>query len=463
MSWSCDLETTKWLLRLPLAFLSIFVSLFGCCIVILGLMARFIFKNSEFPKVITQLGLMLMETPCYVMRTCNINNQQNDAISGESKIDIRSQVFEKLPEPTRPASFNTIFNLNSDQSQTSTSSPSLTSMSNFSSSQFTFEELSKSTDNFSSRNLLGEGGFGWVYKGELSDGKIVAIKMLKGGKDLGAENEFKAETAVISRVHHKHLVELIGYFVGNGKMILVFEFVSNKTLQFHLHESASVMDWKTRVKIAIGSAKGLAYLHEECKPRIIHRDVKAANILLDESFEPKVGDFGLAKFIHDDNTHVTTRVMGTIGYLAPEYASTGQLQDKSDVFSFGVMLLELFTGQKPVMRSESPPLVRGLVDWARPLLVQAASTGGKFEALIDPRLESNYDVDEMKRMIGCAGACIQFFVEKRPHMSQVVRVLEGILPPDDFIKGLSTFYQAPESISLGLSDSQEVALSSVHS
>ncbi|GMJ01142.1 hypothetical protein HRI_003783400 [Hibiscus trionum] len=165
--------------------------------------------------------------------------------------------------------------------------------------------------------------------------------------------------------------------------MLVYEFVPNKTLEFHLHgKGQPTLDWPTRTRIALGSAKGLAYLHEDCNPKIIHRDIKAANILLDFMFETKVADFGLAKFFSDVNTHVSTRVMGTFRYLAPEYASSGKLTEKSDVFSFGVMLLELISGHKPVGSSYAED---SLVEWARPLLSRAQEDGN-FDSLVDPKL-----------------------------------------------------------------------------
>ncbi|KAJ8440036.1 hypothetical protein Cgig2_020524 [Carnegiea gigantea] len=233
-------------------------------------------------------------------------------------------------------------------------------------STFTFEELALATDNFSSTNLLGQGGFGYVHKGFLPNGKEVAVKQLKSGSNQG-EREFQAEVETISRVHHRHLVSLVGYCISEDQRMLVYEYIPNKTLEFHLHgvgQGRPPLSWATRLKIALGAAKGLAYLHEDCQPKIIHRDIKAANILLDNDFEAKVADFGLAKFSFDTDTHVSTRVMGTFGYLAPEYASSGKLTEKSDVFSFGVVLLELITGRRPVDKSR-PFLDDSMVEWVR--------------------------------------------------------------------------------------------------
>ncbi|KAJ3689115.1 hypothetical protein LUZ61_018279 [Rhynchospora tenuis] len=300
-------------------------------------------------------------------------------------------------------------------------SPNMT----FSSSMgtFTYEELVIATDRFSDANLLGQGGFGYVHKGILPNGKEIAVKQLKAESGQG-DREFLAEVEIVSRVHHRNLVSLVGYCISSGQRLLVYELVPNNTLEFHLHgKGCPTMEWSTRLRIALGAAKGLAYLHEDCYPKIIHRDIKAANILLDYKFEAKVADFGLAKFIEDNNTHVSTRVMGTFGYMAPEYASSGNLTDKSDMFSFGVVLLELITGHRPVDRTKS--FMNGsLIEWARPLLVHALEEGN-FEPLVDPKLQKNYNANEMARMIAVAAACIRHSAKLRPRMSQVVRELEG--------------------------------------
>nr|CAB3501490.1 unnamed protein product [Digitaria exilis] len=325
-------------------------------------------------------------------------------------------------------------------------SPGMPSL-GFSKSSFTYEELASATGGFASANVLGQGGFGYVYRGVLpGSGKEVAVKQLKAGSGQG-EREFQAEVEIISRVHHRHLVTLVGYCIsGSSQRLLVYEFVPNNTLEHHLHgKGVPVMNWPTRLAIALGSAKGLAYLHEDCHPRIIHRDIKAANILLDENFEAKVADFGLAKLTTDTNTHVSTRVMGTFGYLAPEYASSGKLTDKSDVFSFGVMLLELITGKRPV--DPSNYMEDSLVDWvsylaslstggcklsharsspvrdgdaqARPLLARALSEEGNFDELLDPRLENRVDRLELERMCASAAAAVRHSAKRRPKMKQV--------------------------------------------
>ncbi|KAK1586767.1 hypothetical protein Q3G72_005950 [Acer saccharum] len=249
----------------------------------------------------------------------------------------------------------------------------------FNKSTFTYDELASATGGFAQSNVLGQGGFGYVHKGVLPNGKEIAVKSLKSGKGL------------------------------------------------------PVMDWNTRLRIALGSAKGLAYLHEDCHPRIIHRDIKAANILLDNNFEAMVADFGLAKLSSDNHTHVSTRVMGTFGYLAPEYASSGKLSDKSDVFSFGVMLLELITGKRPVDLTNA--MEDSLVDWARPLMAQALQDGN-YNELADANLEQNYNPLEMARMVSCAAASIRHSARKRPKMSQIVRALEGDSSLEDLNEGV---------------------------
>ncbi|XP_006343065.1 proline-rich receptor-like protein kinase PERK15 isoform X2 [Solanum tuberosum] len=304
----------------------------------------------------------------------------------------------------------------------------------FSRTTFTYQELAFATDNFSVANLLGQGGFGYVYKGVFRDGKEVAIKQLKAGSGQG-EREFQAEVEIISHVHHKHLVSLVGHCISGVQRLLVYEFVPNKTLEFHLHgKEHPPLSWETRMRVTLCSARGLAYLHEECHPKIIHRDIKASNILLDDNFDAKVADFGLARLNYDSDTHVSTRVMGTFGYLAPEYALTGKLTEKSDVFSFGVMLLEIITGRRPIDKAQHY-LDDNIVDWARPLLTQALDDGN-FDTLADPRLDKNYDLTEMTRMVTCAAVCVRHLARRRPRMSQIVRALEGNLPLDELNDGL---------------------------
>ncbi|OIT06379.1 PREDICTED: proline-rich receptor-like protein kinase PERK5 [Nicotiana attenuata] len=330
-------------------------------------------------------------------------------------------------------------NLSSDNSSTVYGQALVPSPSfgGFAQSRFTYEELAIATSGFSKANILGQGGFGYVHKGVLANGRVVAVKSLKSGSGQG-EREFQAEVEIISRVHHRHLVSLVGYCIADSQRMLVYEYVPNKTLDFHLHgKGHHVMDWATRLKIALGSAKGLAYLHEDCHPKIIHRDIKAANILLEDNFEAKVADFGLAKLSSDNFTHISTRVMGTFGYLAPEYASSGKLTDKSDVFSFGVVLLELITGKKPV--DPSNMVEDSLVDWAKPRLKRALEEGN-YDELVGAPLEGNVP-DELHRLVACAAASTRHSARRRPKMSQIVRALDG----DSSLEDLSDRSKPSES------------------
>ncbi|WVZ99255.1 hypothetical protein U9M48_044583 [Paspalum notatum var. saurae] len=320
-----------------------------------------------------------------------------------------------------------------------------------------YADLAAATGGFSDANLLGQGGFGHVYRGALAGAGEVAIKRLRPGSGQG-DREFRAEVEIISRVHHRHLVSLVGYCIHGDQRLLVYEYVPNKTLELHLHgRDRPALDWQHRWRIALGSAKGLAYLHEDCDPRIIHRDIKAANILLDYNFEPKVSDFGLAKIQPADDTHVTTRVMGTFGYvnrlrikkhtnevgkntlsviitcamnsffryLAPEYATTGKVTDRSDVYSFGVVMLELITGRRPVLSSE-PYNDETL---SRPRLMRALEDD-VVDELVDPNLGANYDAVDMQRLIACAAAAVRHTARSRPRMSQVTdRSSRRSLPP----------------------------------
>ncbi|GAV85158.1 LOW QUALITY PROTEIN: Pkinase_Tyr domain-containing protein, partial [Cephalotus follicularis] len=318
---------------------------------------------------------------------------------------------------------------------------------------FTYDELVVATNGFSDANLLGQSGFGYVHKGIFPSRKQIAVKQLKE-KSLQGKREFQAEIGTISRVHHKHLASLVGYCMSRDERLLVYEFVPNKNLEHHLHgKGKSVMAWATRMKIAIGCAKGLAYLHEDCNPPIFHLDIKASNILVDYKFEA-VSDFGLAKFFSDTNdniTHISTRVVGTL-VLAPEYASRGKVTAKADVYSYGVMLLELITGRPPINTTESV-LKEGFVGWATPLLTRALEDGN-FNSLVDPQLEDNYNISEVSSMVVCAAACVRSSAWLRIQMSQVVRILEGDVPlrkfSEDILPGHSSVYRTSKSSNFGM-------------
>eukprot|EP00897_Mesotaenium_endlicherianum_P004391 jgi/Mesen1/3980/ME000210S03219 len=289
---------------------------------------------------------------------------------------------------------------------------------------FTFEELHDATCGFDSSMLLGEGGFGRVYRGKLKDGTQVAIKKLTSGGQQG-DKEFLVEVEMLSRLHHRHLVKLIGYYASadTQHQLLCYELVPNGSLESWLHghmPDDGRLDWDTRMRIAIGAARGLAYLHEDSQPCVIHRDFKASNILLERSFNAKVADFGLAKQAPEGaGGHVSTRVMGTFGYVAPEYAMTGHLLVKSDVYSYGVVLLELLSGRKPVDMTQ-PAGQENLVTWARPLLRRRE----RHQGLVDPLLQGHYPEDDLAHVAAIAAACVAPEAQQRPTMGEVVQSLK---------------------------------------
>ncbi|KAM7471826.1 hypothetical protein LguiA_010009 [Lonicera macranthoides] len=298
---------------------------------------------------------------------------------------------------------------------------------------FSLNEIERVTDNFDSSRILGEGGFGLVYSGVLDDERKVAVKVLKRDDQQGGR-EFLAEVEMLSRLHHRNLVKLIGICTEEHCRCLIYELVPNGSVESHLHgvdNETAPLDWCVRMKIALGAARGLAYLHEDSSPRVIHRDFKSSNILLENDFTPKVSDFGLARSAVDDGNkqHISTHVMGTFGYLAPEYAMTGHLLVKSDVYSYGVVLLELLTGRKPIDLSQ-PPGQENLVAWARPLLTAKED----LESIVDPTLKLNIPFDSVAKVAAIASMCVQPEVSHRPFMGEVVQALKLVCNEFDEIK-----------------------------
>ncbi|KAJ3693828.1 hypothetical protein LUZ60_009308 [Juncus effusus] len=294
---------------------------------------------------------------------------------------------------------------------------------------FSLSSIQISTNYFHQSRILGEGGFGVVYKGVMEDGgREVAVKVLREGGRGGGEREFVSEVEMLGRLHHRNLVRLVGICAEEEVRCLVYELVPNGSVESHLHgqdKEGGPLDWNARMKIALGAARGLAYLHEDSSPCVIHRDFKSSNILLDHDFTPKVSDFGLARAaLGEGNQHISTRVMGTFGYVAPEYAMTGHLLVKSDVYSYGVVLLELLTGRKPVDMSR-PAGQENLVTWARPLLT---SLDGLRE-LTDPGLDVAVDV--VAKVAAIASMCVQPEVSHRPSMGEVVQALKLVCNESD--------------------------------
>ncbi|KAF5481470.1 hypothetical protein F2P56_002116 [Juglans regia] len=286
---------------------------------------------------------------------------------------------------------------------------------------FTFRDLEFSTNRFSAETVLGEGGYGVVYRGRLVNGTEVAVKKLFN--NLGqAEKEFRVEVEAIGHVRHKNLVRLLGYCIEGVHRMLVYEYVNNGNLEQWLHGAMcqrGILTWEARMKVILGTAKALAYLHEAIEPKVVHRDIKSSNILIDDEFNAKVSDFGLAKFLGSGESHITTRVMGTFGYVAPEYANSGLLNEKSDIYSFGVLLLEAITGRDPVDYAR-PANEVNLVEWLKMMVGTRRA-----EEVVDPSLEVKPTTRSLKHALLVALRCVDPDADKRPKMSQVVRMLEA--------------------------------------
>ncbi|KAE8076903.1 hypothetical protein FH972_015524 [Carpinus fangiana] len=280
---------------------------------------------------------------------------------------------------------------------------------------FTLSELQAASNNFSHKNLIGEGGYAEVYKGALEDGQLVAIKRLTRGTQEEMTADFLCELGTVVHVDHPNIAKLIGYGVEGG-MHLVLELSPHGSLASILYGPREKLDWGIRYKVALGTAEGLLYLHEGCQRRIIHKDIKASNILLAEDFEPQISDFGLAKWLPDQWTHhIVSNFEGTFGYLPPEYFMHGVVDEKTDVYAQGVLLLELITGRKALDSSQ-----QSLVMWAKPLLSK-----NSIKELVDPCLANAYDSEQMNRLALTASLCIHQSSVHRPKMSQVVKILKG--------------------------------------
>ncbi|KAJ7569779.1 hypothetical protein O6H91_01G093600 [Diphasiastrum complanatum] len=285
---------------------------------------------------------------------------------------------------------------------------------------FSFNELELATNYFSSDNFLAEGGYGSVHRGVLPNGQTVAVKQHKLASSQGAK-EFCSEVEILSCAQHRNLVMLIGFCIEDSRQLLVYEYVCNGSLDAHLYgRGKPPLKWPARQKIAIGAARGLRYLHEECRVGcIVHRDMRPNNILLTHDFQPMVGDFGLARWQPDGDLGVETRVIGAFGYLAPEYIQSGQITEKADVYSFGIVLLELISGRKAIDIAQ-PKGQHCLTEWARPLLAKQS-----YHDLIDPQLKNEVSSTDISCMLQAASLCICQDPHSRPKMSKVLRVLEG--------------------------------------
>nr|DAD37719.1 TPA_asm: hypothetical protein HUJ06_008360 [Nelumbo nucifera] len=329
---------------------------------------------------------------------------------------------------------------------------------------FTLRQIKAATNNFDAANKIGEGGFGSVYKGLLSDGTIIAVKQLSSKSKQG-NREFVNEIGMISALQHPHLVKLYGCCIEGNQLLLVYEYMENNSLAralFGPEEYQLKLDWPTRHKICVGIARGLAYLHEESRLKIVHRDIKATNILLDKNLNPKISDFGLAKLDDEEDTHISTRIAGTFGYMAPEYAMRGYLTDKADVYSFGVVTLEIVSGRSNTSFRPKEERIY-LLDWA--LILKEK---GNLMDLKDPRLGSDFNREEVMAMINVALMCTNPCAQLRPPMSAVVSMIEGRLPIHEFVsepsrfsdkekdKELMNYYQQNQDHSISESQTQRM-------
>lgn len=319
---------------------------------------------------------------------------------------------------TKPANFiHRLFQFKSDKSEND--GEELEKLAAKDQKLFPFQTLVSATINFDANNKLGQGGFGPVYKGKLEDGREIAVKKLSRGSSQ-EKNEFVNEAKSLARVQHRNIVGLLGFCVHGEEKLLVYEFVANESLDKFLFSSSrqNVLDWKRRYDIIGGLTRGLLYLHEDSHlVMIIHRDIKASNILLDDKWVPKIADFGMARLFPEDQTHVNTRVAGTNGYMAPEYLMHGHLSVKADVFSFGVVVLELITGQK---NSTFNPIsdAQNLLEWTYKLYKK-----GKSLEIVNPTLASSAIPEQVATCIKIGLLCVQSDPQLRPTMRHVVFML----------------------------------------
>ncbi|KAK7292971.1 hypothetical protein RJT34_15830 [Clitoria ternatea] len=316
---------------------------------------------------------------------------------------------------------------------------------NIAAQTFTFRELAAITKNFREESLIGEGGFGRVYKGRLEKtNQQVAVKQLDRN-GLQGNREFLVEVLMLSLLHHPNLVNLIGYCADGDQRLLVYEYMPLGSLEDHLFEvgpQKKALDWQTRMKVALDAAKGVEYLHVKANPPVIYRDLKSSNILLDKEFNAKLSDFGLAKLgPTGDKSHVSSRVMGTYGYCAPEYQRTGQLTVKSDIYSFGVVLLELITGRRAIDNAR-PGRHQNLVVWAYPVF----RTPNKYNQLADPLLEGKYPIRALHQAVAVAAMCLNEEPSARPLMSDVVTALSFLGTTPESIESSSAPASAPVDI-----------------
>ncbi|KAG8482760.1 hypothetical protein CXB51_024120 [Gossypium anomalum] len=392
------------------------------------------------------------ETGCWVklrfLGSCMSSRSRVDNSMSGTTAESKSTTREKSRDhPVVPVSSTTTSN-----AETASTTPKYSEELKVASQlrKFTFIDLKLATRNFRPESLLGEGGFGCVFKGWIEEngtapvkpgtGLTVAVKTLNI-EGLQGHKEWLAEVDFLGNLLHPNLVKLVGYCIEDDHRLLVYEFMPRGSLENHLFRKGSLpLPWSIRMKIALGAAKGLAFLHEEAERPVIYRDFKTSNILLDADYNAKLSDFGLAKDGPEgDKTHVSTRVMGTYGYAAPEYVMTGHLTSKSDVYSFGVVLLEMLTGRRS-MDKNRPNGEHNLVEWARPHLGDKR----RFFRVLDPRLEGHFSIKGAQKAAQLAAQCLSRDPKARPRMSEVVEILKP-LPNLKDMASSSYYFQTMQS------------------
>ncbi|XP_031287328.1 probable serine/threonine-protein kinase PIX7 isoform X3 [Pistacia vera] len=392
-------------------------------------------KSRKVKKKIKDAAEEEDEIGCWVrfrfMESCMPSRSKVDStMSGTSTnyADNKSPNEKRRDQPVVPVSSTTTSN-----AESTSSTPKFSEELKIASQlrKFGFNDLKLATRNFRPESLLGEGGFGCVFKGWVEDngtapvkpgtGLTVAVKTLNHD-GLQGHKEWLAEVNFLGNLLHPNLVKLVGYCIEDDQRLLVYEFMPRGSLENHLFRRSLPLPWSIRMKIALGAAKGLAFLHEEAEKPVIYRDFKTSNILLDADYNAKLSDFGLAKDAPEEGkTHVSTRVMGTYGYAAPEYVMTGHMTSKSDVYSFGVVLLEMLTGKRS-MDKNRPNGEHNLVEWARPHLGDKR----RFYRLLDPRLEGHFSIKGSQKAAQLAGQCLSRDPKSRPRMSEVVEALKPL-------------------------------------
>ncbi|KAK8947447.1 putative serine/threonine-protein kinase [Platanthera zijinensis] len=368
------------------------------------------------PQILQKPSAESLPSPISLERQALLQSREDEASAGINRIHIELGKDHRITYPERSGSGGAEYR-SSDQASIVVPEVSHLGWGHW----FTLRELEMATGMFTDDNVIGEGGYGIVYHGVLPDSTQIAVKNLLNNRGQ-AEREFKVEVEAIGRVRHKNLVRLLGYCAEGAHRMLVYEYVDNGNLEQWLHGDVgpqSPLTWKIRMNIILGTANGLMYLHEGLEPKVVHRDVKSSNILLDTQWNPKVSDFGLAKLLGSERSYVTTRVMGTFGYVAPEYASTGMLNERSDVYSFGILIMEIISGRNPVDYNRPPGEVN-LVEWLKVMVSNRNSEG-----VLDPKMAEKPTSRALKKALLVALRCVDPEAQKRPKMGQVINMLEA--------------------------------------